>query len=437
MRILFVTEDFSGASLCRRLADEGNDVRALVGDSEFLSILDGVVEKMSFDAAEDFSAHLNWLGHDGLIVVDDSGFGQLQDDLRASGYAVVGGCAGADRLEEDRLFCQEVLKQCGIRTLPIHHFQSVPEAIAFLEARRGRWVLKHNGYPDKAICYAGQLDSAEDILDLLRRSISEGYGGSHVVLQQYIDGVEISVARYFNGIDWVGSTELNIEHKKLFPGDLGPNTYEMGNLLWYEKGANRLFDEVLNPLKAHLRKIGFHGDMDVNCIINADGAWPLELTPRFGYPATELQIELHESRWTDFLLAVAKGEDFSLRWKSGYAVAVLVAAPPFPCKPSKGTPWLSLPGLRIHFREPVSPDELAHYHFEEALRLPDGTWEICHDSGYVLHVTGHGETVEAAREAANRRAANVIIPRAFFRTDIGGKFIYESCQQLKQWGYVL
>jgi phosphoribosylamine--glycine ligase len=53
----------------------------------------------------------------------------------------------------------------------------------------------------------------------------------------------------------------------------------MGNLLWYEKGTNRLFDEVLNPLKAHRREIGFHGDMDVNCIINADGVCPLELTP--------------------------------------------------------------------------------------------------------------------------------------------------------------
>ncbi|MFA6174350.1 MAG: hypothetical protein WC334_02780 [Kiritimatiellales bacterium] len=436
MRILFITGDFSGASLCRRLADEGNDVRALVDDSEFLSILDGVVEKVPFDAAGDLSAHLGWLGQDGLIVVDDSGFGQLQDDLRAAGYAVVGGCAGADRLEEDRLFSQEVLKRCGIRTLPIHHFQSVPEAIDFLEARRGRWVLKHNGYPDKAVCYAGQLDSAEDLLDLLRRSISEGYSSSHVVLQRYIDGVEMSVARYFNGTDWIGLAELNVEHKKLFPGDLGPNTYEMGNLLWYENSPGRLFNEVLNPLKAHLQKIGFHGDMDVNCIINADGAWPLELTPRFGYPATELQIELHESRWTDFLLAVAKGQDFDLAVSPGYAVAVLVAAPPFPCKPSKGTPWLSLSGLRIHFREPVSQDELAHYHFEEACRLLDATWEICHDSGYVLHVTGHGLTVEAAREAANRRAANVVIPRAFYRTDIGERFVHESYQQLKHWGYV-
>ena len=436
MRVLFISKDFSGASLCRRIAEEGADVRALVHDPEQLGLLENIAQEYLFDAPEDVAKHLEWLGHEGLVVVDDSGFGRLQDDLRNAGYAVVGGCAGADLLEEDRPFCHEVLRQCGIRTLPLYHFKSVSAAVEYIETNRGRWVLKQNGYPDKAVCYAGQLESAEDMIDYLRRLVTVGCDNAPVVMQRYAEGVEMCVARYFNGKDWIGPTELSIEHKKLFPGDLGPNTFEMGNLLWYETGSCRLFDEVLNPLKAHLQAINFRGDMDVNCIINADGAWPLELTPRFGYPATELQIELHESRWIDFLMAIAAGKEFDLRVKPGYAVAVLVAAPPFPNKPNNVSPWLSISGLHIHFREPLTPDDKSHYHFEEARQLRGGQWEICKDSGYVLHVTGRGLSVSSAREEANRRAANVIIPRSFYRKDIGEKFVRESCQQLQKWGYL-
>jgi phosphoribosylamine--glycine ligase len=384
---------------------------------------------------------LTWVTREGLIVFDDSGFGQLQDDLRRDGYVVVGGCAGADRLEHDRPYCQRVLADCGIRALPTDYFPTARDAIRFIEARRGRWVIKQNGHAEKTFCYAGQLESGEDVLDVLRQLEANATDNdSHVVLQQRMDGVEIGVGRYFNGTDWIGPIELNVEHKKFFTGDLGPKTCEMGTLLWYDgDDGNRLFDEVLAPLMPHLRKIGFHGDMDVNCIINEHGAWPLELTPRFGYPANAIQIELHQSPWAGFLHAIATGQSYDLKWRSGYGLAVLAATPPFPYQteaaPATRSP-LSPCGLRIRFHAPPDAGELSHYHFEEALRLPDGTWEICGDTGYALHVTGHGLTVADAREATHQRLANLVIPRMYYRSDIGAKFASESQQQLQEWGWL-
>jgi phosphoribosylamine--glycine ligase len=252
-----------------------------------------------------------------------------------------------------------------------------------------------------------------------------------------VRGVEIGVARYFNGTDWIGPIELNIEHKKLFPGDLGPKTCEMGTLLWYTADENnRLFCEMLAPLKPYLQKINFRGDFDINCIVNEQGAWPLEATARFGYPAVQAQMALHETPWGKFLKAVADGKPCDLCWRSGYAVVVLIAVPPFPFCTKPCDCALNPNGLKIRFRESLCPDELAHYHFEEALRHPDGEWEICHDSGYVLHVTGHGATVEAAREAVNRRAANVVIPRMFYRMDIGRNFLREDRKRLERLGYL-
>ena len=77
MRILFVTEDFSGASLCARLAKEGHEVRAHVGNSDYARTLDGWVEKIAT-----LEAGLDWVGKSGLVVCDDNGFGPLQEPIR-------------------------------------------------------------------------------------------------------------------------------------------------------------------------------------------------------------------------------------------------------------------------------------------------------------------------------------------------------------------
>lgn len=101
MKILFVSRDFSGASLCLCLVREGNEVRAHVADPRYRQIMDGLIEKI-----DDLDAGVAWVGRDGLVVVDDVGFGVWQDQLRLDGYAVVGGSAGGDRLELDRVHCQ-------------------------------------------------------------------------------------------------------------------------------------------------------------------------------------------------------------------------------------------------------------------------------------------------------------------------------------------
>jgi phosphoribosylamine--glycine ligase len=437
VRILFVSRDFSGASLCLRLVREGNDVRAFVADPRYRQIMDGLVGKI-----DDLDAGIAWVGRDGLVVVDDVGFGELQDRLRGEGYAVVGGSAGGDRLELDRVHCQQVLADAGVRTVPIHHFDRREEAIAFLRAHPGRWVLKQNGNRDKSFCYVGRLDDGSDVLDLL-----EYYGrkdpddASHFILQRHVDGVEIAVGRYFNGVDWVGPAELNIEHKHLFPGGLGPKTDEMGTLLWYDGGSDsRLFREVLAPLAPHLRRIDFRGPFDLNCIVNENGAFPLEATSRFGCPTTQLQMEFHISPWTEFLAAVARGEDYPLEVRAGYGVVMLVAIPPFPYCPCSPAEHPLPRGLKIHFREEPNVEELRHYHFEEVSGARDEggreSYYTCTESGYVLHVSALGRSVEEAREAALGRAGNVVIPKMFYRNDIGEKFVQRDRTLLENWKYI-
>ncbi len=436
MNILFVSRDFSGASLCVRLQREGNAVCAFVSNPLCQQILDGFIDKVS-----SLDDGLAWVGRDGLIVVDDVGFGELQDRLRADGYAVVGGSAGGDLLENDRLFCQRVLADHGIRTVPIHYFNHRDDAIDFVKSNPGRWVLKQNGQSDKTFCYVGKLADGSDVLDLLEYYGRKAPGDTcHFILQQQIDGVEIGVGRYFNGNDWLGPVELNIEHKNLFPGGIGPKTYEMGTLMWYDPSEeNRLFQEVLAPLAPYLRTINFRGDFEINCIVNEQGAFPLEATSRFGYPAVQLQTEFHCSPWVDFLNAVARGEQYQLDWQSGYGIVVLIALPPFPFYQHIEQERPLPPGLQIHFRETQDAEEWRHYHPEEVTVENNGEgeiWRTCSDTGYVMHVSSLGATVEEARDQVYRRINNIVIPKMFYRSDIGVLFLERDQRLLERCGWI-
>jgi phosphoribosylamine--glycine ligase len=438
MKILIISNDFSSAGLCAQLHREGHELLVFIDNPLYGQILDGLVEKVS-----SLEAGLAWVGRDGLVLVDDVGFGMLQDRLRADGYAVVGGSAGGDLLENDRLLCQRVLEEHGLNAVPIHYFNHRNEAILFVRNNPGRWVLKQNGQSDRSFCYVGRLSDGADVLDLM-----EYYGrntpvdSSHFILQQHIEGVEIGVGRYFNGSDWVGPIELNIEHKKLFPGDVGPKTYEMGTLMWYDTDdSNRLFREVLAPLAPYLTSINFRGDFEINCIVNEEGAFPLEATSRFGYPAVQLQNEFHCSPWGEFLHAVARGEDYPLECRTGYGVVALIALPPFPFYQSVPRTHPLPPGIKIQFFDYPDEEELRHYHPDEVTVQREGqgreTWLTCSDTGYIMHVSALGATVEDARALVCRRIENIVIPKMYYRSDIGVRFLERDRALLEQWGYLL
>ncbi len=209
-----------------------------------------------------------------------------------------------------------------------------------------------------------------------------------------------------------------MEHKRFFSGNLGPNTFEMGTLLWYVDD-HALFDRVLAPLAPFLVEAGFHGDIDVNCIVNDNGVFPLEVTARFGWPATQAQMSLHRSPWGKFLDATARGRPFDLDCHTGYAMALFVAVPPFPFSCPTDGRGSSFRGMPVRFQRPLTPDESLRVHYESVEFRSDGEAAIpvlCDDSGYALHLTGHGPTIDAARQQTYDLARLVALPSAYYRT---------------------
>lgn len=432
MNILFVSNDLIAGDLARILQNEGNNVKLYIDNKKRRRNFKNIVPTIT-----NWKRELDWVGKDGLIVFDDVGYGEIQDRLRKKGYTVFGGNEIGDQVELDRDFGQRLFAEHGLKIAPLHDFDDINDAIAFARKNPQAWVIKQNNHHySKVLNYVGHFSDGRDVIDMLTTySQSRKYRNEKVSLQQKIDGIEIGVGRYFNGTDWVGPIEYNMEHTRFFPNDIGPLTSEMGTLAWYDDNENgRLFKEVLAPFKSYLQKIDFRGDFEINCIINESGVYPLEATSRFGSPIVHLHEELHLSPWGEFLHAIAKGEKYDLKWKKGYGIVTLLAAPPFPYGADTEENAV-VEGTTIYFNN-VTDEEFSHVHLEEVSKSENGRYYISDTRGYILYVTAVASTVSQAQEASKHIIGKIHFPKMLYREDIGAAFENGHKETLRKLGYL-
>jgi len=440
MKILFISRDLIAGNLAYLLTKEGHEVRMHVSEKKRCNNFDNLVTK-----TKNWKKEINWVGKDGLIIFDDVGWGKDQDRLRKKGYLVVGGSEMADKLEMDREFGQAIFKKYGLKTVTLVDFEDIEDAILHVRKNKNAWVIKRNDGMSKFMSYVGAYEDGRDVENLLMNYLQNKHlKKDKITLHERVLGIEMGVGRYFNGNDWVGPIEINFEHIKFMPGDIGPATSEMGTLAWYDDNEkNKLFQDTLEKMKPYLKEINFKGDFALNCIINEDGAYVLEATSRFGSPIIHLQSEIQNLKWFDFLLAIAKGEKYNLSWKKGYGIVLGLMVPPFPY--SKNMKESLFFGVNIYFKN-FSEEDFKHIHFEEVskrvctknkeLTIENGLYYISDNRGYVLYVTAVESTLEKAQKEVYRLAKNIIIPKVIYRNDIGNNFKLDQEVQLKKWGYL-
>lgn len=421
MNFLFVSRFALIHALASQVQKEGHEVKYAILSKSDKEVGDGFVPKV-----DNWEEHKAWAD---IIVFDDSDFGDICEKLRKEGKAVVGGTRYTDKLEFDRDFGNEEMKASGIATLPAWEFAGFEAAIDFVKQNPGRYVVKPSGKAqnEKVLSYVGQEEDGRDVITILERyRASWAKRIKSFQVQKYASGVEVAIGAFFNGKDFVPPVFVNFEHKRMMNDDIGPATGEMGTSGFWS-GDNQIFRDTLAKMRERIQ--GYVGYFDINCIVNNRGIYPLEITPRFGYPTINLQMEGLLSKWGEFLAALARGESFQLRTKRGLQVAVVVAVPPFPFvdpdtfkKFSEDAPVI----FKKPLPEGVHPCEI---------RTVEGQWHLAGNSGYSIVVTGSGSTMEDARKEAYNRVKNILIPNMFYRTDIGERWHRDS-DLLQTWGYL-
>jgi len=424
-KFLFISEDGLSADTAWQVQKEGHDVLMSIDNKAEGDVADGFVKKV-----DKWKDHVEWSD---VVVFDDVlGCGEKANKLRKAGKAVIGGTAYSDRLEDDRAFGQDELKRHGISILPYELFTDFDKAIDYVKNNPGAYVIKPSGEAQnlKRLLFVGQEDDGSDIIRVLEAYKRVWADKIKVFqLQKRVNGVEVAVGAFFNGKEFIETININFEHKKLFPGNLGPPTGEMGTAMFWSP-PNKLFNQTLKKLEQTLAKEGYVGYIDLNCIVNGFGVYPLEFTARFGYPAISIQQEGMQTPIGEFFYELAHGRGQDFRAKKGFQVGVRVVVPPYPFRDKRTFDSYSK-DVTIVFKKKTNNNGI---HIED-VKLVNDEWIVTGSAGTALVVVGTGTTMKQAQQQAYNRIQNILIPSMYYRTDIGDRWVEDS-DRLHSWGFL-
>lgn len=418
---LFISRWGEILDIAYAIQNEGNNVKLYIEDKTSREIGNGFVKKV-----KDWKKQIDWAD---ILIFDYTGFGKECEELRAADKIVFGGSTYTDLLELDRNFGQNELKKHKIKTLPFKEFLSFQDAIAYVEKNPDAYVIKPSGETQelKQLLFVGSDDEGHDVIRVLKaydKSWGDDFGNFQ--LQKKVKGVEISVSAFFNGTEFLRPINITFEHKKLFPKELGVSTGEMGSSMFW---ANRspIFDATLKKFEPTLLKNNFVGHIDINCIVNGNGIYPLEFTSRFGYPQVFIQRAGITEPMGDMFYKIASGQSFVINTKKGFQVGAFIVVPPFPYDDKKTFELFSKDAVVVFKKDKKEGVHPMH------LKKINDEWLITGNVGIALLVTGTGITMKDAQKMMNNRIHSVIVNNGYYRTDIGDRWLEDS-DRLWSWG---
>lgn len=408
-KFLFLSNSGDGLGLAFKMKDAGHQVGVFIRAARSRKNFDNMLVK--FNSGEQWRT---WLDKKTTVVFDSNGGGALGDQLRMQGYSVFMGSKFADILELDRDAAFEYMKQVGIKFPRTEGFLDWDSGKKFVKGHKDiRWVFKPSGaLADNDAIGSYVSHDAEDMCAMMDYWASMHNGPTEYILQQFLDGVAISTEGWFNGREWMTPFNHTVERKQIMNKNLGPSGGCSGNAVWaWHYGYNHIIEEGIKLLGPILEEFNYAGPCDLNSVVNEEGVWALELTPRFGYDALPAILKLYQGDFAELLEALARGDhpkEMSL--KRGFGTALRLSVPPYPSEEFKHPG-----GIPIRGWEKSDRDNLFFY---EVMLNEQANFVTSPAYGAVAAIQGYGDSLEQAFEEPYRLANRARIPEKQFRTDI-------------------
>lgn len=347
----------------------------------------------------------------------------LVDALSAEGIRAFGPSAAAARLESSKAWAAEVGLAAGLPMPASWVFDTADEADAFVVARGGPCVVKADGLAlGKGVIVCDGPAEAQVAIDRLMRRREAGAAGDRIVIQERLEGPELSVFAICDGRDLriLGAAR---DHKRLGDGDAGPNTGGMGAFSPVpgvdEVVLERIAATILAPVLTELAARGapFTGFLYAGLMLTLRGPVVIEFNSRLGDP--EAQVLLPLLRF-DLVDAMSRALDDGLDdWRpdaaEGAAVCVVLASAGYPGRPEVGRP---IDGLAEAAADPAT------LVFHAGTRRDGEGWTTA--GGRVVGVTGAAHDLEEARVRAYAGVDAISFEGAQWRSDIAADVVRAS-----------
>ncbi|MBT8214851.1 MAG: phosphoribosylamine--glycine ligase [Acidimicrobiia bacterium] len=334
------------------------------------------------------------------------------DRLVEADVTTFGPIAAGARLEASKAFAKDVMRKAGVPTGGSWTFTKLDDVVAHLEHADGPFVVKADGLAGGK----GVLVTEDRIAAVgWARLCLEGHfgeAGNTVVIEEHLDGQEVSVFYVCDGTRAVPLIPARA-FKRLADGGTGPNTGGMGCFAPVDDLPEDLVEwvdeHVVEPTLDELRRrdIEFRGFLYCGMMLTDDGPKVLEFNCRLGDPETQVVLPLLDEDLADLLRAGARGRltDEPFSWHPDHAVDVVLASAGYPDAPETGKP--------IEGVDDVDDDVLV---FHAGTGRVDG--DLVSTGGRVLNVVGIGPSLSTARQRAYAAAARIEFEGKQFRTDI-------------------
>lgn len=351
-----------------------------------------------------------------VIGMDDPLVGGIVDRFEKKGLRVFGPRKNAAILEGSKAFSKELMKKYGIPTADYENFNDPQKALKYLKGADYPIVLKADGLAlGKGVLICKNFEEAKTGIEELMIDKSFGDAGNTVVIEEFLEGREVSVLSFVDGTHYALMTSAQ-DHKRANDGDKGLNTGGMGTFSpspFYTEEIDRycrehIYQKTVDAMRAEGRE--FKGIIFYGLMLTKSGAKVLEYNARFGDPETQVVLPRMENDIIDVFEACIDGclDKIDLKFKHNAAVCVVLASKGYPLKYEKGKKISGLENFE-------GKNDIFVFHAGTKRVNAD----VLTNGGRVLGITATAPTLKEARNKAYEATKLINFENKYMRNDIG------------------
>lgn len=351
----------------------------------------------------------------------------LADEFWKADIPCVGPKKAAAQLEASKDLSKNFMKKYGVACAASETFVNKDAAVEYIKQHGAPVVVKADGLAaGKGVVVAATVEEAVSAVEDLMESGRVGNAGKKLVIEDYLEGVEISVLAAVSVTpEFAVSGNAVIkeflparDHKRLNDGAKGPNTGGMGAVCPLDDVTDAVMaqfkKDILEPTLNGLikEKFDYRGFIFFGVMLTKSGPKLLEYNVRLGDPETQAVLPLMDFDFAALCTSILNGslKDFDLNWKKGYQVAPVVV--------SGGYPGSYKKGLEITFNEEILKASESKIFVAGAVSGRRGG-DMLTSGGRVLASSAFGSTFKEAWAKAYQGISAVKFDGAFYRKDIG------------------